>query len=161
MARYTCDAPSRASDRWVVADIVRSTDPLGVMDDLRAQIEATPGVARVTLSTPNRTADTGVVVAIPTTAAGDPATADLVQRIRDEAPAFGEKHDVTVRVAGQTAAQIDVVDGVYHLTQDFPKIKIRPMKSEVVGVVGDGAVEQEMSKYIGRPVKLTIDEVSE
>ena len=100
--------PGENAPLLVVADIVRSDDPVGVMDDLRAQIEATPGVERVTLSTPNRTADTGVVVAIPTTAAGDPATADLVQRIRDEAPAFGEKHDVTVRVAGQTAAQIDV-----------------------------------------------------
>ena len=65
--------------------------------------------------------------------------------------------DIYLDYDTSTPAQIDVVDGVYHLTQDFPKIKIRPMKSEVVG---DGAVEQEMSKYIGRPVKLTIEEVS-
>ena len=69
-------------------------------------------------------------------------------------------NDIYLDYDTSTPAQIDVVDGVYHLTQDFPKIKIRPMKSEVVGIVGDGAVEQEMSKYIGRPVKLTIEEVS-
>lgn len=59
-----------------------------------------------------------------------------------------------------TPAQVDVVDGVYHLTQDFPKIKIRPMKSEVVGVVGESTVQSELNKYTGRPVKLTIEEVT-
>ncbi|MDO5711193.1 MAG: MMPL family transporter, partial [Micrococcales bacterium] len=100
--------PGENAPLLIVADIVHTTDPVGVMNDLRTQIEATPGVLRVTLATPNRKADTGVVVAIPTTAAGDPATADLVQRLRDRAPQMGAKYDVTLRVAGQTAAQIDV-----------------------------------------------------
>ncbi len=68
--------------------------------------------------------------------------------------------DIYLEYDTSTPAQIDVVDGVYHLTQDFPKIKIRPMKSEVVGIVGEESVQQELNKYAGRPVKLTIEEVT-
>ncbi len=68
--------------------------------------------------------------------------------------------DIYLDYDTSTPAQIDVVDGVYHLTQDFPKIKIRPMKSEVVGIVGEESVQQELNKYAGRPVKLTIEEVT-
>lgn len=68
--------------------------------------------------------------------------------------------DIYLDYDTSTPAQVDVVDGVYHLTQDFPKIKIRPMKSEVVGVVGGSTVQSELNKYTGRPVKLTIEEVT-
>lgn len=68
--------------------------------------------------------------------------------------------DIYLDYDTSTPAQVDVVDGVYHLTQDFPKIKIRPMKSEVVGVVGESTVQSELNKYTGRHVKLTIEEVT-
>lgn len=100
--------PGENGPLLIVADLVTSTDPLGYMDDLRAAVEAVPGIKRVALSTPNRSADTGVVVAIPTTAPGDPATARLVERLRADAPAMGGTDGIRVRVAGQTAAQIDV-----------------------------------------------------
>lgn len=100
--------PGENGPLLIVADLLSSNDPLGYMDQLRAQVEAVPGVDRVVLSTPNRGADTGVVIAIPTTAPSDPATADLVERLREEAPSMGGTDAVRVRVAGLTAAQIDV-----------------------------------------------------
>ena len=100
--------PGQNGPLLIVADLVTSTDPVGYMDDLRAAVEAVPGIDRVVLSTPNRSADTGVVVAIPTTAPGDPATARLVERLRGDAPSMGGTDGIRVRVAGQTAAQIDV-----------------------------------------------------
>lgn len=102
--------PGENGPLLVVADIVSSDDPVGVMNGLKTEIEKVPGVARVTLSTPNAKADTGVVVVVPTTGPSDPATSDLVQRLRDAAPALGKPYDVTLRVTGQTAIQIDVSD---------------------------------------------------
>src|SRR5690606_29865361 len=45
----------------VTTSIITSTDPLGLMDDLRREFERVPGVADVPLATPNLTADTGIV----------------------------------------------------------------------------------------------------
>ncbi|MDO5699054.1 MAG: MMPL family transporter [Dermatophilus congolensis] len=92
----------------IVADIVTSTDPLGYMDELKTKLEGIEGVDRVVLSTPNRKADTGIVIAIPTTAPDDPATSDLVQRIREQADDLGGADAHEVRVTGHTAVQIDV-----------------------------------------------------
>lgn len=100
--------PGENGPLLIVADLLTSTDPLGYMDDLAARVESVPGIERVALATPNRTADMGVVIAIPSTAPNDPATADLVQRLRDLAPQMGGTDGLRVRVAGQTAAQIDV-----------------------------------------------------
>src|SRR5690606_4784845 len=40
----------------VTTSIITSTDPLGLMDDLKRELEALPGVASVPLATPNMTA---------------------------------------------------------------------------------------------------------
>ncbi len=94
----------------VTAEIVGSDDPVGVMDSLKEDIEAMPGVAMVALATPNRTADTGVVQVIPTTGPDDPATNDLVRRIRDKAPDWQKRLEVPTAVTGYTAVAIDVSD---------------------------------------------------
>lgn len=94
----------------VQADIVQSTDPVGLMDALGREIAAFEGVDTVALATPNPTADTGVVQFFPTTAAEDPATARLVEHLRDAAPRFAEEYGVHTAVTGQTAMEIDVSD---------------------------------------------------
>ena len=94
----------------VTATIVTSDDPLGVMEDLGEDIESMPGVASVPLSTPNPTADTGIVQVIPTTSPDSPETKELVQRIRDRAPEFSDEYGVDTAVTGFTAIGIDVSD---------------------------------------------------
>ena len=95
----------------VTADIVRTRDPVGVMKRIGHDIEGIDGVDAVALTTPNRTADLGIVQVIPEHAQTDPRTADLVRAIRDRADQIEKKYDVTdVMVTGQTAVTIDVSD---------------------------------------------------
>ncbi|MFD4960545.1 MMPL family transporter [Microbacterium sp. NPDC058389] len=90
--------------------IVTSTDPLGLMADLKAEIEKVPGVKEVALATPNETADTGLIQIIPETAPDDPATADLVRALRDLAPDLQDEYGVDLLVTGFTAVGIDISD---------------------------------------------------
>ncbi|WP_293783095.1 MMPL family transporter [uncultured Aeromicrobium sp.] len=92
------------------ADIVQSMDPIGLMEALGAEVAAFEGVDTVALATPNPTADTGIVQFFPTTAADDPATARLVERLRAAAPRFAEEYGVRTAITGQTAMEIDVSD---------------------------------------------------
>jgi putative drug exporter of the RND superfamily len=95
----------------VTVDIIRSRDPLGVMDGLADDIERIEGVEAVALSTPNRKADLGIVQIIPETAQSDPATAELVREIRSRADELEQKYDVEdLLVTGHTAVAIDVSD---------------------------------------------------
>lgn len=94
----------------VTAEIIASTDPLGVMDGLRADIEAMPGVELVAIATPNRTADTGIVQVIPTTGPDDPTTELLVQRLRQAGPGWEDEYGARTAVTGYTAVAIDVSD---------------------------------------------------
>ncbi|MBD3940342.1 MMPL family transporter [Microbacterium sp. NEAU-LLC] len=90
--------------------IVTSTDPLGLMADLKAEIEKVPGVKEVALATPNETADTGLIQIVPETAPDDPATADLVRALRDLAPELKDEYGVDLLVTGFTAVGIDISD---------------------------------------------------
>lgn len=90
--------------------IVTSTDPLGLMDDLKAEVEKIPGVERVALATPNETADTGLLQVIPTTAPDDPATADLVRELRSHHDEWRDRFGVDLKVTGFTAIAIDISD---------------------------------------------------
>ena len=94
----------------VSIDIISTTDPVGVVDDIAADLRAMPGVDAIGLATPNRTADTGIVQVIPTSGATDPATTDLVRQIRDREPQWQREHGVPVAVTGLTAGGIDVSD---------------------------------------------------
>lgn len=101
--------PGFNSPLLVTADIISTTDPLGVMADVQEQIEALPGVADVPLATPNETADTGLVQVVPETGGTNEATAALVDDLRALAPELEEQHGISdVRVTGATALQIDV-----------------------------------------------------
>ena len=90
--------------------IVTSTDPLGLMADLKAEIEKVPGVKEVALATPNETADTGLIQIVPETAPDDPATADLVRALRELAPELKDEYGVDLLVTGFTAVGIDISD---------------------------------------------------
>lgn len=90
--------------------IVTSTDPLGLMDDLRAEIERIPGVKEVVLATPNESADTGLIQIVPETAPDDPATADLVRELRAQHDRLQDEYGVDLKVTGFTAVGIDISD---------------------------------------------------
>lgn len=92
----------------VTANIVTSDDPLGVMAGLKADIEKLPGVASVPLSTPNMTADTGIVQVIPTTGPQDERTRALVQELRDHSDDWSDRYGVETAVTGFTAVAIDI-----------------------------------------------------
>ncbi|MCD1268107.1 MMPL family transporter [Microbacterium sp. MEC084] len=90
--------------------IVTSTDPVGLMDDLRAEVEQIDGVKEVALATPNETADTGIVQIVPETAPDDPATSDLVRELRAHHDEWLDKYGIDLSVTGTTAVAIDISD---------------------------------------------------
>ncbi|NHB84873.1 MMPL family transporter [Tessaracoccus sp. HDW20] len=92
----------------VTADIIGSTDPMGLLEGLKADIEALPGVQQVPIATPNANVDTGMIQIVPTTGPDDPATADLVRTLRDHAAGWKAEYGVDTAVTGMTAIQIDV-----------------------------------------------------
>ncbi len=92
----------------MIVDIVESDEPVDVLDALKADIEAMPGVEMVAAAVPNANVDTGMVQIIPTTGPDDPATADLVERLRDREDEWQRRLDVATAITGFTAIQIDV-----------------------------------------------------
>ncbi len=94
----------------VTGTIIGSTDPLGLMDDLKAEIEALPGVASVPLATPNPTADTGIIQVVPEGAPDSQQTKDLVAEIRSLQGQWEDEYGVELKVTGFTAVGIDVSD---------------------------------------------------
>ena len=92
----------------VTGTIVESTDPLGLMDDLKTELEAMPGVASVPLATPNETASTGIIQVIPTTGPDDQGTTDLINAIRDKRDYFLDVYGVNLSVTGQAAIGVDI-----------------------------------------------------
>nr|WP_228506786.1 MMPL family transporter [Plantibacter sp. VKM Ac-2880] len=94
----------------VTGSIVGSTDPLGLMADLKQEIEGLDGVAAVPLATPNATADTGIIQVIPSGSPDSQATKDLVAEIRGLHQYFLDEYDVDLKVTGFTAIGIDISD---------------------------------------------------
>ncbi len=94
----------------MTVDIVELDDPVEALDGLKADVEAMPGVQLVAASTPNANVDTGMVQIIPTTGPDDPATANLVERLRERQDEWLQRYDVVTAVTGFTAIQIDVTN---------------------------------------------------
>ncbi len=92
----------------VTGSVIESTDPVGLMDDLGAEIATLPGVASVPLSTPNETGDTGIVQVIPEGGPDSEQTKDLVAELRSMHDVFEEEFGVDLSVTGYTAAGIDI-----------------------------------------------------
>lgn len=101
--------PGYNAPLFVTADIIDTTDPIGVMDSLGKALGGYDGVQKVALATPNRTADLGLVVIYPDTEKSDPATAALVKEIRADSADLEKRFGIDdVMVTGQTAVAIDV-----------------------------------------------------
>jgi RND superfamily putative drug exporter len=94
----------------VTADIIRTTDPVGVVDKIAAELRALPRVADITIATPNRTADTGIIAVIPVGSAESASTKALVTQVRGLEGHFQDEFGVQIAVTGQTALAIDVSD---------------------------------------------------
>lgn len=92
----------------ITAGIIGSTDPLGLVEELRAEVEAVEGVDRVVMALPNQHADTALIQLIPTTASDDPATVGTVERLREVTDSWEESRDIEADVTGFTAVQLDV-----------------------------------------------------
>jgi len=94
----------------ITGSIVTSTDPIGLMADLKTEFEKLPGVAAVPLSTPNEKADTGIVQVVPTGSPDSVETKALVQEIRSMHDYFLQTYKIDLAVTGFTAVGIDVSD---------------------------------------------------
>ncbi|WP_244303124.1 MMPL family transporter [Leucobacter coleopterorum] len=92
----------------LTGSIIRSTDPLGLMEDLADEVRKVPGVAEVPLSTPNRGADTGIIQVIPEHGPHAESTTELVHKLRDMHDTWEKKYGVSLAVTGFTAVAIDV-----------------------------------------------------
>ncbi|MFI9812531.1 MMPL family transporter [Saccharothrix variisporea] len=92
----------------VTADIITSTDPVGLVNKIAEDVRGLPGVASVPLATPNPKGDTGIIQVIPTTAPDSPQTDDLVERLRDREQHYLDAFGTRTAVTGITAVGIDV-----------------------------------------------------
>ena len=92
----------------VTADIMTSTDPIGVVNKIADDISHLPGVASVPLASPNPKADTGVIQVVPATAPDSAETEALVKAIRGQHQHFQDTYGVDTAVTGITAVGIDV-----------------------------------------------------
>ncbi len=115
-ARQTYDAlekefgPGFNGPVIVTADIVTSTDPMKIVNGLKADIEKLPGVDTVAVAVPNQNADTAMVQVLPTTGPTDEATNDLVRELRDHKAEWHDEYGVDTAVTGLTAIKLDVSD---------------------------------------------------
>jgi RND superfamily putative drug exporter len=83
------------------------------LDALTTSMEGTPGVAAVTPAQLNEAGDAAVITVIPTTGPQDPATDDLVTRLRDTTiPTAVNGTDTKVYVGGVTATSIDSTENI-------------------------------------------------
>jgi RND superfamily putative drug exporter len=92
----------------VTADIITSTDPVGLVNKIAGEIKTMPGVAAVPLATPNPKGDTGIIQVVPTTPPDSPQTDDLVHRLRGQESHFLSAYGTQTAVTGITAVGIDV-----------------------------------------------------
>ncbi|MFC5381752.1 MMPL family transporter [Aquipuribacter nitratireducens] len=94
----------------VTADIVASTDPLGLVEAVAEDVRGLDGVAAVPVATPNAGADTMIVQVVPQGGPASDETRQLVQDLRDLRPAIEAEHGVSIAVTGATAVAIDISD---------------------------------------------------
>ncbi|MGP9536980.1 MMPL family transporter [Brachybacterium sp. AOP43-C2-M15] len=95
----------------VTADIINTTDPLGVVEQLEDDISELDHVKEIQIATPNQGADMAVVVVIPEGGPTEQSTKDLVMELRESAGDWeGELAISDLTVTGSTAVGIDVTD---------------------------------------------------
>lgn len=92
----------------VTVNIISSTDPLGLLEELSDEIKQVKGIDQIALAVPNQNADTGMIQMFPTTASDDPETVKTVERLRALTDSWAETKDLDANVTGFTAIQLDV-----------------------------------------------------
>ncbi|MBT0767547.1 MMPL family transporter [Kineosporia sp. J2-2] len=102
--------PGANAPLLVTAELPAGTDPQTLLGQLATELGGLDHVAGVSSAAVNSDGDMAVVALIPTGSASSEATADLVNEIRDSAPALEKKYGVQVGVTGQTALAIDISD---------------------------------------------------
>lgn len=91
-----------------MVDITQTTDVMEDLGTIAERIREVPGVEYVADGIPNATVDTAIIRVIPETAPDDPATKELVQRLRELAPQMEEELGTPIAVTGYTAVSIDI-----------------------------------------------------
>ncbi len=92
----------------VTGSVIRSTDPVTLVDDLATDLSEISGVAAVPLATPNQTGDTAVIQVISKGAPDSAETEDVVTAIRARHQEYLEQYGVDLAVTGSTALGIDI-----------------------------------------------------
>ncbi len=96
----------------ITVELGTDPDPTA-LDRVRATVAADPGVRAVSPPELNESGDTGLITAIPTTKPQDPATSDLVHRLRNDLlPAATTDSGAQALVGGPTAGFIDQSDKI-------------------------------------------------
>lgn len=92
----------------VAVDITQTTDILGDLDAIAADLGELDGIAHVSQGLPDATLDTAIIQVTPDSEPSSAETKALVQHIRDLAPSLEEKYGTAVAVTGITAIGIDI-----------------------------------------------------
>ncbi|MET0788771.1 MAG: MMPL family transporter [Cellulomonas sp.] len=92
----------------MTGSVIQSTDPVGVVNDIAAEVAGLPGVASVPLATPNEDGDTAVIQVVPEGGPDSEATKALVGELRSQHDRFLREYGVGLAVTGYTAAGIDI-----------------------------------------------------
>lgn len=93
----------------LTADILKSTDPLGKVEELKNEVGRIVGADNIALATPNRSATIAVIAITPPGGKDSPETKQMVFDLRDAAPKIERDLDVShVIITGFTAVAIDI-----------------------------------------------------
>ena len=92
----------------VVADLTRANDDPNAVAEIASRLQHEPGVVTATPAASQN--GSAIIQVIPTTGPNDPATADLVNRIRGDRAAIEGNSGATIFVGGTTASNIDTSD---------------------------------------------------
>ncbi|MEZ0449080.1 MMPL family transporter [Cellulomonas sp. ICMP 17802] len=92
----------------MTGSVIQSTDPVGLVDAIAAEVAGVAGVASVPLATPNEDGDTAVIQVVPEGGPDSEATTTLVGHLRSLHDHFLQEYGVDLAVTGYTAAGIDI-----------------------------------------------------
>ncbi|MES2172258.1 MAG: MMPL family transporter [Actinomycetota bacterium] len=92
----------------IAVDITQTTDIQTDLNGISAKLKTLGDVAYVSQGLPDSTLDTAIIQVIPKSAPDAPATKQLVQDIRDIAPALKDQYKTPIAVTGSTAVGIDI-----------------------------------------------------
>jgi RND superfamily putative drug exporter len=108
----------------VMVDITQTTDIFGDLGTIADDLRDLPDVAFVSEGQPNETVDTAIIQVMPESGPSSPKTKELVQAIRDLAPAIDDELGTPVTVTGATAVSIDISNRLTNALVPFALIVV-------------------------------------